>query len=106
MADLTVANTILAQLGGRRFLAMTGARNLVGGNNTLSMQLPGNARYDGKRVNGVMITLTPADTYTVDAVFVRTSPQYSRNIVASRDDVYCDNLREVFTRLTGLATSL
>jgi hypothetical protein len=38
-----VANTILQQLGASRFLAMTGARNLVAGEDTLQFDLPRNS---------------------------------------------------------------
>jgi hypothetical protein len=37
--DLTIAKTILQQLGGNRFIAMTGARNLVADSNSLTMSI-------------------------------------------------------------------
>ena len=40
MADLKVANTILAQLGGLRFIVMTGARDFIGGDYHLIFSLP------------------------------------------------------------------
>ena len=64
MANLQVANTILAQLGGGHFLVMTGAKNLVGSDNSLSMRL-NSVNYDGKRVNVVTSRSMPSDTYTV-----------------------------------------
>lgn len=42
MAELTVAKTILEQLGGSRFLALTGSRNLVGDDTSLTMRLARN----------------------------------------------------------------
>ena len=39
--DLTVANTILQQLGGNKFRVMTGAKNFVGSNDALTFRLPG-----------------------------------------------------------------
>jgi hypothetical protein len=30
MTDMTVSQTILSQLGGKRFIAMTGSKNFVG----------------------------------------------------------------------------
>lgn len=67
MADMTVANTILAQLGGNRFLGMTGAKNLTGSERGLTFALPRGAR----RVSGglpvpithVSIELKKDDTY-------------------------------------------
>ena len=37
---MTIANTILEQLGGNKFIAMTGAKNFVSDGNTLRMTLP------------------------------------------------------------------
>ena len=42
MSDMRVANTILEQLGGRRFIAMTGSSNFGGFENSLSMRLTRN----------------------------------------------------------------
>jgi len=39
MADLTVAKTILEQLGGELFVAMTGAKNFVGTEDSLTSHL-------------------------------------------------------------------
>ena len=39
---MTVANTILNQLGGNQFLAMTGCKNLLGFENGLQMRIPKN----------------------------------------------------------------
>ena len=98
-----VAKTILEQLGGRKFLVMTGAKNLIGGEHHLSMKLPGNARCNGKICSGVRITLDPSDTYTIEAFVVR---KLEYTVLDTHSDVYCDNLAEVFTRMTGLATRL
>lgn len=104
MADLTVANTILEQLGGRRFLAMTGAKNLVGGDRRLTFRLP-SAKCDGKRLSGMWITLADDDTYTLEAVrFDRASAEHK--ILGRREGIYCDELQEAFTALTGLYTRL
>lgn len=102
MADLTVANTILAQLGGGRFLTMTGAKNLVGSENSLSMRV-NSVNYDGKRVNVLTVTLDPSDTYIVRASYLRAR---TLTTVAEASDIYADQLQTVFTRLTGLHTSL
>ncbi len=97
-----VANTILDQLGGRRFLVMTGAKNLVGSANSLSMRI-NSTNSDGKRVNVLSVTLDPSDTYTVTASYLRANRLTE---VATASDIYNDSLRDVFERFTGLYTSL
>lgn len=96
---LQVANTILAQLGGNRFVAMTGATNLLGGNNTLSMKIGRNE----KKVTHVRIALTPADEYHVEFLNIR-GMKITRT--ALREHVQVEDLRRVFTTETGLVTSL
>ena len=61
MTDMTVARSILDQLGGARFVAMTGARELVGSADSLTFKIGVNP----KRVRQVRVTLTPADLYSV-----------------------------------------
>lgn len=93
--NMTVANTILAQLGGRVFIAMTGAKNLVGGENFLMFSIP------SRKINKVKITLTPADDYTVECFKIHGANVAKR---ATFEGVYCDQLQEVFTDATGLYT--
>ncbi len=97
--DLTVANTILEQLGGRRFVAFTGARNFVGSGDTLTFSLPSGSTKDGS--NRVKVTLTPLDLYTVETFSVRGT---SFKAKSHMDGVYNDMLAKVFTSLTGLVT--
>lgn len=99
---MAVANTILEQLGGGRFIVMTGAKGFVGSPNGLSFRI-NSVNYDGKRVNVVHIVLDPSDTYTVVASYLRAGKIKN---VATVSDVYNDQLQEVFTRVTGLYTRL
>jgi hypothetical protein len=99
MTDLTVANTILQQLGGNRFRVMTGAKNFIGGKTSLSFRLP----KANRGINGVYINLEPSDTYKVEFVRVQKS---QRKVVETCEDVYCDSLQDVFTSVTGLHTRL
>jgi hypothetical protein len=101
----TVPQTILAQLGGNRFLAMTGAKHLTGGVQYLSMALP-NARYMKAKITHLRITLDPSDTYTVEALHCNMRGKNPIQTIVRECDVYCDNLRKTFTQLTGLETSL
>lgn len=98
---MQVAKTILEQLGGTRFAVMTGAKNFVGGNDSLAFRLPSNFAKDG--INTVRVTLDPSDTYTVEFLRIRGT---KLTIVATEDMVYCDALRSTFTRVTGLQVSL
>lgn len=100
MSDMTVATTILQQLGGRRFIVMTGAKHIGGTADALSFKLP---KRQGNPVNYVRITLTPADTYDVEFSRVH-GLQYT--IIHKTEGIYNDQLQELFTRYTGLQTSL
>ncbi len=99
--DMTVAKTILAQLGGPRFAAMTGAKNMAGHADALSFRLP--SRFATGGINYVKVTLTPADTYHV--LFVKCWG-IKTIVIAERDDVYAEDLQRVFSEVTGLDTHL
>ena len=99
-AQLTVANTILAQLGGNRFLAMTGARNLMGGENMLTMKL-GKGALNG--ITHLTVTLDADDTYTVKFQRVHGCKVTDKGETSG---VYADMLRDLFTTTTGFLTSL
>lgn len=98
---MQVANTILSQLGGNRFVAMTGAKNFVGSDDALHFALPSNFARNG--INRVRVTLQPSDTYTVEFFKVRGTKFSS---IATRDDVYAEDLQRVFKTETGLDTHL
>jgi hypothetical protein len=98
-----IAKEILRQLGGNKFIAMTGARNFIAINNGLSFRLPGGGGFCKDGINIVQIVLDPSDTYTV--TFKRVRGNTLREI-ARVEDVYNDNLRCVFETHTGLRTSL
>ena len=101
MTDKTVAAEIMRQLGGGRFILMTGARHFVAdGDYSLSFQIP-----RSKGIQSVTIKLNGGDTYNIEFCKVNKTPPY-RHIVATEQDVYFDELQKVFTHHTGLATSL
>jgi len=102
MADLQVANTILEQLGGRRFLVMTGAKHLAGTVDALTFALPRNA----KKVTHVKITLMPSDTYRVTFWKLGRGLNGGLDVLGEEEGVYADNLQAVFTEGTGLYTHL
>jgi hypothetical protein len=100
-SPLTVPETILQQLGGKRFVTMTGAKYFTGDspNQRLTFQLPilGPRRY-------FRITLTPADVYTLE--YGKWNLKREFTVIETVHDVSCDNLQETFTRMTGLASHL
>jgi hypothetical protein len=93
---LDVAKTILAQLGGARFIAMTGAKDLLAIDDGLQIRVP------SRKVNRIMITLRD-DRY--DMQFIRVHGLKVTN-VARVEGVYADQLAELFTEHTGLDTRL
>ena len=95
-----VAETILAQLGGRRFLVMTGAK-ASSDRNTLILKLPRGARNS---IKAVVITLEPSDTYSMR--FVKQARDGTVTTVRQLDQVYAEDLQRIFTDVTGLETSL
>lgn len=96
-----VPHTILVQLGGLRFKTMTGARNFVSGDYTLTFDLPG--KLTKGRINKVRIELKASDTYTID--FMRYSPKHLEIVENKKvEGVLFTNLGEVFTSYTGLDT--
>ena len=103
MTDLTVAETILQQLGGRRFTVMTGASNIAGSEDSLSFRLPGGGGFCKDGINVVRITLNSMDLYDVVYMRVRGSKVTT---VEEVNDLYFDSLTDSFERVTGLRTSL
>ena len=95
MADLTVPKTILAQLGGERFVMMTGATGFMGSADSLAFKLGSNPR----RVTHVRVTLTPDGLYDMTFFSTGKGPQ-------SHDGIHREMLQEVFGASTGLYTTL
>jgi len=99
---MQVANTILSQLGGTRFVVITGARDFVGREDSLTMRLP---RGTKSGVTHLRIRLDPSDTYTVESMkYSKRAMQMTK--IETREDVYVDMLRETFESMTGLYASL
>ena len=95
MTDLTVAKTILAQLGGERFVMTTGAKNLVGTADSLTFKVGNNP----KCVTQVRVTLTPNDLYAVTFFKAGKAPQIE-------DGIHREMLQEVLSANTGFYMSL
>ena len=95
----TIAQTILAQLGGNRFLAMTGAKQLCDLGDGIMFNLPRGAK---NKANKVAIRLD-GDLYTVDFFSGRGVSITSRGTF---DMIYGDRLAALFTEQTGFDTHL
>jgi len=97
-----VGQTILQQLGGKKFTLMTGAKNFVLGDGYLKFRIGRNS----KGVSLVKITLMPSDTYLVEFFKGVTlhSASSAPKLVSRHDDVYADQLSELFARVTGMDT--
>ena len=95
-----VGATILQQLGGNKFIAMTGAKNFIGiDDNTIGFKIGRNA----KGVNYVKIHLNGMDTYDMEFLNVRAG---NVKTISKADGIFNDMLQDTFTEHTGLYTSL
>jgi hypothetical protein len=96
------AEEVLQQLGGRKFIAMTGAKNFVKNDKekSITFKIGGGAKNS---INYVKITLTSMDVYNVDFIKVRGT---DIKTIATAKGVYNDQLQSIFTKYTGLYTSL
>jgi len=95
-----IAKTILEQLGGNKFVVMTGAKNFLNIGNGLSFKLPG-AGFTKNGINYIKIILEPNDTYTMEFGRIRGT---NYKIISQHSDIYFDQLQEIFTQETGLDT--
>jgi len=98
-----IAETILSQLGGRRFIAMTGAKNFMALKSGLQFDLPKTPHYVRNGISRVWVELKVSDTYTVKTWKIR-----GQNVkeIDEVEGIYCDMLQSTFTELTGLNTYL
>lgn len=96
----TIAQTILAQLGGNRFLAMTGAKDLVNTGKGLQFAI---GRGASNKADKVVVTLTYADLYDVRFLTIRGVNMTERGTV---EGVHADRLAAVFTEQTGFDTHM
>jgi hypothetical protein len=101
MNKFPVAETILQQLGGRKFAVMVGACSFAGGPNSLSFRFRGCKKWQACRIDYD----EGRDLYTM--TFFRTPRAPTYDIVKKEyDELYCDMLDDVFEAATGLKTSL
>jgi len=99
--SITVSTTILQQLGGRKFIAMTGAKDFVYGKDYLMFKLPGSLTKE--RANKFVIRLESDDTYTLELGKIF---KFDYKVLDTKGGIYVENLCESFTQMTGLQTRL
>jgi hypothetical protein len=95
MTDMTMARTILTQLGGERFVMMTSATSFIGSADSLTFKVGSNP----KRVTHVRVTLTPDGLYDMTFFRIGKGPQ-------SHDGIHREMLQQVFAANTGHYTAL
>lgn len=96
--DMTVANTIIEQLG-RGACFMMNARQFVGDASSVRFKIMPNA----KKVTHVVITLAADDTYTIAFWNVRG---LKVKTLAECDGVYVDAMRRTIEEHTGLVLTV
>jgi len=97
---MEIAKEILRQLGGNKFVVMTGAKNLAAGENYLAMRIGRNSSNS----NYLKITLNSMDTY--DMKFCKLTRKFEEKSVSEYSSIYNDMLQDQFTAHTGMYTSL
>jgi len=91
-----IAKTILQQLGGNKFIAMTGAKNLGFTDKGIQFKIGRNA----KGVTHVIIDLDRGkDSYDIEFVKFRGA---KRTTIKKLKGIYADQLGKIFTQYTGL----
>ena len=94
------AKTLLRQLGGNKFIMMTGAKQMSIGKNGLTMKIGRNS----KSITHVAIDLDRGkDLYIMKFIRVRKGIP---KVVKRYDGIYADNLNNIFEKETGLYTRL
>ena len=96
--DKRQAGEMLKQLGGNKFIAMTGAKNFAVGPKGASFKIGRNS----KGVNYLRIDLK-GDLYTMEFIRMRAGKE---TVLKKVKGVYNDQLQKMFTKYTGMYTSL
>lgn len=108
---MTVAETILNQLGGRKFIVMTGSKAILSDDNSITFKLSKNK----SRANELKITLNGLDLYDVEFLYHKYPTlnkktwEFEKEVkkeIKTLKDIYFDQLQEIFTMVTGLYTRL
>ena len=108
-----IATEILRQLGGNRFIAFTGAKEFVEIDNGLRFKIGRNK----SKTNRIEIHLNGSDLYDMEFIAYRPysvkvdhkkmevrTIEEKRETVRKFEDIFFDQLQELFTEVTGLYT--
>ena len=96
------AFTMLQQLGGNKFIAMTGSKVSFDGEGSLTCKFT-----CSKKANMLKVSLDRAtDTYVMEFFKVGYAPKFTVTLVEKLTDVYAEDLQRLFTDVTGLDTTL
>lgn len=111
MNNKIIAMTILDQLGGNRFIAMTGAKDFFTNGNDCCFSIPKNA----SKANRIKIILETDDTYTMEFIKFVSGWFDHKNLIYHDSKVetikkvkglFFDQLTDIFTDVTKMYTSL
>lgn len=111
MTNTMTAQTILNQLGGSKFIVMTGAKNFIALENGIKFNIGRNR----SKANMVKITVNSLDLYDVE--FIKFTPfKFNVNTMTAREEkietvaklenYYDEMLQDGFTSVTGMQTHL
>ena len=95
------AGQVLNQLGGNKFIAMTGAKDFV--KDDAKQMIAFKIGRNAKSINYVRITLNPMDTYDMEFIMIRAG---KLTVKSKAEGVYNEQLQEVFKEHTGMNTHL
>ena len=111
MTSTEIAKTIMSQIGGNKFTVMTGSKKIIALDNGVRMTLARNI----SGANRLEITLNGLDLYNV-RFYKYTPARLNKKTytftdekieeIAEFNDVYWDNLQDIFTQVTGMYTRL
>lgn len=111
MTDKTIAVTILNQLGGNKFIAMTGAKDFFTNGNDCCFSIGKNP----SGANRIKIVLDPDDTYTIQFMKFTSGWLDHKSLVYHEPKVqtirevsglYTENLIDTFVNTTKMYISL
>lgn len=111
MVNKEIASTIINQLGGSRFVVMTGSRDFIAIENGVRMTLARNY----SKANRLEIVLNGDDTYSM-RFYNYQSPKFNSRTyqfcdsketeIKEYEHIYFDQLQELFTNVTHMYTNL
>jgi hypothetical protein len=100
MSSRDVSDVIFKQLGGHRFVVMTGACNFVYDDTSLLFKV----KAMNKSMFVKIVYHKDTDLYSME--FFKMGKHFIKKDISRYENVGCDQLCEIFTNVTGLYTHL